>query len=77
VGAWRNYYYSSEKRYNIFEYETKSAVEIDRVATLEEDGAFGIYIQSASPAGKQRFFAASYGDSILERLFYSRNLAQT
>jgi hypothetical protein len=44
VGAWRNYYYySSEKRYNIFEYETKSAVEIDRVATLEEDGSFGIY----------------------------------
>ncbi len=42
VGAWRNYYYSSEKRYNIFEYETKSAVEIDRVATMEEDGAFGI-----------------------------------
>ncbi len=67
VGAWRNYYYSSEKRYNIFEYETKSAVEIDRVATLEEDGAFRIY----------RVRAASYGfgDSILKRQFYSLFLA--
>jgi hypothetical protein len=58
VGAWRNYhYYRSEKRSNIFEYETKSAVEIDRVASMEEDGSFGIYIVKKkfeifpSPAG--------------------------
>jgi hypothetical protein len=56
------YYYSSEKRYNICEYETKSAVEIDRVATLEEDGAFRIY-RVYEPCWRAKIFCASYGDS--------------
>jgi hypothetical protein len=58
------YYYRSEKRYNIFEYETKSAVEIDRLATQEEDGAFRIYRVRALLAIKD--FSPHHTDSEIQ-----------